>query len=136
VQCVSEFLNKDKHLYSVCVQESEQGESGHDEPEVDIVLVKDERNNCFHIALARKNTNIENAKAICFQAVLYYTNEEDPSLYFAVYDTCTQMVHFCLCDPFQQTFEDTSCYSIQTAAEVIAKWLRVYTDSNAAVLCQ
>jgi hypothetical protein len=135
VQCVSELLGKDGQPYSVRVEESERDELEQDEPEVVIMLVQNERNTCFHIAVARTNTNIDDAKAVCSQAVLYRTKEDDPSLYFAVYDSCTQTVYFCLCDPFKQTFEDISQYSMQNEAGVIAERLKAYTDSNARVLC-
>jgi hypothetical protein len=130
VQCVSELSDEDKQHFTVRIEESEQ-----DEPEVVIMLVQNERRACFHMAVTRTNTEIEDAKAVCSQAVLYRTKEDDPSLYFAVYDSRTQMAHFCLCDPFEQTFEDISHYSMQSEAELIAERLKTHIKSNATVLC-
>lgn len=81
------------------------------------------------------NTDLENAKAVCSQAILYRTKEDDVSLYFAVYDSRTHMVYFCLCDPSQQTFEDVSHYTMQSEVAQIAKWLKTYIQSNSEVLC-
>jgi hypothetical protein len=130
VQCISELLDIDKQRYSVCVEQAEQ-----DEPEIVITLVQNEHNICFHMAVTQTNTEIEYAKAVCSQAVLCRTKEDDPSLYFAVYDSRTRMVYFCLCDPFEQTFEDVSHHSMQSEANLIAKRVQIYIDSNATVLC-
>jgi hypothetical protein len=129
LQCVSELSDEDKQHFTVCIEESEQ-----DEPEVVVMLVQNERSVCFHMAVTRTNTEIEDAKAVCSQAVLYRTKEDDPSLYFAVYDSRTQMVYFCLCDPFEQTFEDVSHYSVQIEADLIAERLKTHIESNATVL--
>jgi hypothetical protein len=115
-------------------EEAEQNESEQDKSEVFIVLIQKERNSCFHIAIAQSNADTDDAKAICSQAILYCTKADELSLDFAVYDSRTQMIYFCLCDPFQQTFEDVSHYSMQSAAEVVAERLKVYIDLNAVVL--
>jgi hypothetical protein len=88
------------------------------------------------MAVTRTNTEVEDAKAVCSQAVLYRTKEDDPSLYSAVYDSRIRMVCFCLCDPFEQTFEYVSHYSMQSEAGLIAERLKTHIESNATVLCR
>jgi hypothetical protein len=75
-------------------------------PDVLFVLIKHGCNICFHIVVPWGNDKIENAKAICSQAVLYRTTQDDADLYFAVFDIRVQMVHFCLCSPAQQELRD------------------------------
>jgi hypothetical protein len=87
------------------------------------------------MAATGTNADIESAKTVCSQAILYRTKENDASLYFAVCDNRTQTVYFCPCDPSQQTFEDVSHYSMHRQAEQIVKWLKTYIQLNSEVLC-
>jgi malonyl CoA-acyl carrier protein transacylase len=98
------------------------------------MVIINESNSCFHMAITGTNTDIENAKAVCSQAVLYRSTEDDPDLYCSVYDNRTQKVFFCLCDPAKQEFEDASCYSMQGEADKVIEWLKTYIVSNAEVL--
>lgn len=105
------------------------------------MVVVNERNSCFHTAIAgttgsKHNTDIENAKAVCAQAVLYRSAEDDTNLYYSVYDSGTQEVFFCLCDPAKQEFEDVSCHSMQEEADKVSEWLKTYIVLNAEVLRQ
>jgi len=59
----------------------------------------------FHIAIT---STIENAKAVCSQAVMYRSTDNNPLLYFAVYHRHTPMLYFCQLDPEQQTCEDVA----------------------------
>jgi hypothetical protein len=104
-----------------------------DDPEVDIVLIKNGRKSCFHVAVLWSN-DLENAKVVCAQEVLYRTKEDDPDVYFAVYDVCEQMVSFCLCRPSSQEIKDTSQHSVRNEHEKVAERLRTYVASNAEVL--
>ncbi|KAH8710283.1 hypothetical protein GQ44DRAFT_434805 [Phaeosphaeriaceae sp. PMI808] len=115
--------------YTTCIEESDQND-----PEVLVIVVKNDHKICFHIAVTCSNTDIENAKAVCSQAVLYRTMENDPEVYFSVYDSRNQVVFFCLCDPSKQEFEDVSYYSVQVEAGKIAEWLKTYIVSNMEVL--
>jgi hypothetical protein len=116
-------------VYTVDIDDSEV-----DDPDVVIMLIKNGCNSCFHIAVPWNNSDIENAKAVCSQAILYRTKEDDPDLYFAIYDIRAQMVSFCLCSPSQEAFEDVSQYFIQREGERVAERLKVYIVSNAEVL--
>lgn len=98
------------------------------------MVVKNERKSCFHMAITYANTDLENAKAVCSQAILYSSTEDDPKLYYAIHDSHAQMVYFCLCDPSQQVFGDVSHYSMQGEADKVAEWLKTYIISNAEVL--
>lgn len=104
-----------------------------DGPEVDIVLIKNGRKSCFHVAVLWRN-DIENAKVVCAQEVLYRTKADDPDVYFAVYDVREQMVSFCLCSPSSQGIKDTSQHSMRREHEKVAERLRAYVTSNAEVL--
>jgi hypothetical protein len=77
------------------------------------MITENKSNSCFHIAIMGTNTEIENAKAVCSRAILYWSTEDDPDLYYSVYDSRTQIVFFCLCSPCKRGFEDVSCYSMQ-----------------------
>jgi hypothetical protein len=116
-------------IYTVDIMDSEV-----DDPDVVIMLIKNGCNSCFHIAVPWSNSDIENAKAVCSQAILYRTKEDDPDLYFAIYDIRAQMVSFCLRSPSQEAFEDVSQYFIQRKGERVAERLKVYIVSNAEVL--
>jgi hypothetical protein len=86
------------------------------------------------MAITGTNTNTENAKEVCAHAVLYRSAEDDPDLYYSVYDSRTQKVFFCLCDPAKKRFEDVSCYSMQGEADKVSERLKTYMVSNAEVL--
>jgi hypothetical protein len=129
MRCISELSEDDKQRYTVCVEGSEQ-----QIPEVVIMLIQKGRSSCFHMAATWTNPDIEHAKAVCSQAILERTDDGDASLYFAVHDSYTDRVHFCLCDPSQQTFEDVSQYSIRNEPKSIVTWLKTYVQSNAEVL--
>jgi hypothetical protein len=98
------------------------------------MVVENESDTCFHMAITGINADIDNAKAVCSQAVLYRSSEDDPDLYSSVYDSLTQMVFFCLCSPSKQEVEDMACYSMHREASKVAKWLKTYIVSNAEVL--
>ncbi|KAF2993359.1 hypothetical protein E8E13_001708 [Curvularia kusanoi] len=121
--------NKSKEIYTVIVEKGAL-----DDPEVFLVLIKNERKSCLHIAATGTNTDIENAKAVCAQAIFSRTREHDPALYFAVYDDHAQNVYFFLFFPSPQEFEDVSQYSMRKDAAQVAEWLKTYTVSNAEVL--
>jgi hypothetical protein len=129
VRCVLELSSESEGCYNTYLEESE-----HEDAEIIIIVIGNERNSCFHMAITSSNTNIENAKAVCCQAVLYRSTEDDCNLYYAVHDSHTQRVFFCLCNPLHQEFEDVSCYSMQGETDKIVYWLKTYTTSNAEVL--
>tara|TARA_R110002003_G_scaffold3361_1_gene25206 strand:- start:7 stop:393 length:387 start_codon:yes stop_codon:yes gene_type:complete len=114
-RCVLELSRENEQRYTTYTEEPEQGNL-----EVIVMIIENESNSCFHIAITGTNTDIENAKAVCCQAILYRTTEDDPDLYYSVYDSRTQMVSFCLCSPSKQGFEDVSCYSMQREACEVA----------------
>jgi hypothetical protein len=105
-----------------------------DNPDVLIVLIKHGHRTCFHIAVLYGNDDIDNTKAVCCQAVLHRTTQGDADVYFAVFDIGLQMVHFCLCSPSQQEFEDVSRHAMEQEAERIVERLKTYITSNADVL--
>jgi hypothetical protein len=94
------------------------------------MVVENESHSCFHIAITGTNTDIENAKAVCSQAILDRSSEDDPDLYCSVYDTLTQTVFHCLCSPSTQEFEDVSCNSMQGEADQVAEWLKAFIVMN------
>jgi hypothetical protein len=128
-RCVLELSVESKHRYTTYTEESEQ-----DNPEVIVMVIVDERKCCFHMAITSTNTDIENAREVCAQAVLYKSAEDDPDLYYSVYDSRTQKVFFCLCAPAKQEFEDVSCYSMQGEADKVSEWLKTYIVSNTEAL--
>jgi hypothetical protein len=97
------LVNVNQQTYSICMEESELAA-----PEVVVMLIRDGRTICFHIAITYTNTDLESAKAVCSQAVLYSSTENDACLFFAVYDCTTQMGCFCLLDPKEQIYEDVA----------------------------
>jgi hypothetical protein len=99
-----------------------------------IVLINHEHNTCFHIALTCGNNDIKDAKAICCQAVLYRTTQDDADVYFAVFDIFLQTAHFCLCNPSQQEFEDISRHAMEQEAERVVERMKTYIVSNANIL--
>jgi malonyl CoA-acyl carrier protein transacylase len=128
-QCILELSHETGQRYITLIEEPEQ-----DDPEVIVMVVENESNTCFHMAITGINTDIDNAKAVCSQAVLYRSSEDDPDLYYSVYDSPTQMVFFCLCSPSKQEFGDMACYSMHREASKVAQWLKTYIVSNAEVL--
>ncbi|KAF2691561.1 hypothetical protein K458DRAFT_425499 [Lentithecium fluviatile CBS 122367] len=129
VRYVLELVNTDGQTYTIQVEELEQ-----DVPEVVIMSICDTRAFCFHVAITWSIPDIENAKAVCSQAVLYRSTDNDPLLYFAVYDRHTQTLYFCLLDPAQQTYEDMIHYSTQHQDGEAATRLQTYVASNAEAL--
>ncbi|KAH7061855.1 hypothetical protein BKA63DRAFT_198289 [Paraphoma chrysanthemicola] len=109
-------------------------ESEQDDAEVIVVVIKNERNACFHIAITDTNADIENAKAVCSQAILYRSTEDDPDLYYSVYNAFTHMVFFCLCSPSLHEFADVSHYSMHGEADKVSEWFKTYIVANAEVL--
>lgn len=128
-QCVLELSHETGRHYNMYMETPEQ-----DDPEVTVIVVENESKSCFHVAITCTNTDIENAKAICSQAVLHRSTGDDPDLYHAVYDSLTQLVFFCLCSPSKEDHEDVSYYSMHSEASKIARWLKTYIVSNAEVL--
>lgn len=128
VQCIAEITNESKKSYTCGVEKGVL-----DSPEVFLVLVKTGRKSCFHLAVTGTNRDIENAKMVCAQAVLCRTEEHDPAVYFAVYDTRAYVVYFCRFIPSQQELEDISSYSMRKEANQVAQWLKTYIVSNTSV---
>ena len=120
--------------YSVEVDDSEADNPEIDGPEVVIMLIKNERKSCFHIAVPWSNIDIEHAIEVCAQQVLYRTKRNDPDVYFAVYDFRTQTLYFCLFNPSSQRIEDVFQRSMVTKQEQVARRLKDYIASNAKVL--
>lgn len=129
MRCISELSDDNRQRYTICVEGSEQKD-----PDVVIMLIQKGHSSCFHMAATWTNPDIEHAKAVCAQAILDRTNDRDANLYFAVHDSYTERLHFCLCDPLEQTFEDVSQHSIRNELKSIVSWLKTYVQSNAEVL--
>jgi hypothetical protein len=127
-QCISEISDESKKKYTCGVERGVL-----DSPEVFLVLVKTGRKSCFHLAVTGTNADIENAKMVCAQAVLCRTEEHDPAVYFAVYDTRAYVVYFCRFIPSQQELEDVSSYSMRKEANQVGQWLKTYIVVNASV---
>jgi malonyl CoA-acyl carrier protein transacylase len=127
--CALELSQGTGQCYTTYTEESEQ-----DDPEVIIMVVENESNSCFHIAITGTNTDIENAKAVCSQAILDRSSEDDSDLFYSVYDSLTRTVFYCLCSPSMQEFEDVSCNSMQGEADQVAEWLKAYIVVNAESL--
>jgi hypothetical protein len=128
-QCVLELSHETEQCYTTYIEEPEQNNS-----EVIVMVVKNESNSCFYMAITGTNTDIENTKVVCSQAILYRSTEDDPDLYFSVYDRLTQIVSICLCSPSMQEFKDVTYYSMHREANKIAQGLKTYIVSNAEVL--
>jgi hypothetical protein len=128
-QYVLRLANTDRQTYNICIEKSEQ-----EAPEVVIMSICDERALYFHIAITCANTDIENAKTICSQAAIYYSTDDDPLLYFAVYDRYTQVLYFGLLDPEQKTYEDVVEFQMPWEENHVAARLQAYLASNAEVL--
>ena len=128
-QYVLGVVNIDTQTYTICVEKPEQ-----DVPEVVLMSISDGRAHCFHIAMTGSNTDIENAKAVCAQEILYRSTDSDPLLFFAAYDRCSRMVYFGLLDPRQQTCEDIAQFHMPCQGTQIAKRLQACVASNAEAL--
>ncbi|KAJ5063702.1 hypothetical protein J3E74DRAFT_287990 [Bipolaris maydis] len=128
-QCVLELSHETDQNYTAYIEEPEQEDS-----EVIIIVIKNESMYCFQVAIAGTNTDVENAKAVCSQAILYRSTRDDPDLYHAVYDSLTHMVSFCRCSPSKEDIEGVSCYSMHREASKVTQWLKTYIVSNAEVL--
>jgi hypothetical protein len=107
-------------------------EPGSSDEEVSLFAIHDERKLCFFIAIS--HTHVEEASAICAQAVLHRSTPNDGLLYYAVYDVLTQMVYFCLCDPQEETYEDVDKHCLQSPASRVEDWLRSCVLLNAQAL--
>lgn len=128
-RCILDLTSGDGQAYTI----HWDGADGEDPDDV-IVLIKYGHRTCFHIAATCGNNDIEDAKAVCCQAVLYRTTQGDADVYFAVLDIGSQVVHFCLCSPSQQEFEDVSQHAVEQEAERIVERMKTYIVSNADVL--
>ncbi|KAH7061832.1 hypothetical protein BKA63DRAFT_497678 [Paraphoma chrysanthemicola] len=129
VECVLKLSRGTEECYTTHIKESEQ-----DDPEVIVIVVENESKSCFHLAITGTNTDIENAKAVCSQAILERSSKDDPDLYYAVYDSHTQIVFYCLCSPSTQEFDDVSYHSMQGEADQVAEWLKAFIVVNAEAL--
>ena len=85
------------------------------------MVIQNARHSCFHIATTWTNTDLENAKAVCSQTILYRSSEGDASLYFAVCDSRTQIVLFCLYNTLVETIKDVPSYFMQSEAGQIVE---------------
>jgi hypothetical protein len=129
MQCISELPDDERQRYTLGIERAEQRD-----PEVIITLILKDGSSCFHMAMTWTDPDIEYAKAVCAQAVLDRTDDDDACLYFAVYDSLKDTVYFCLCDPSKKTLEDVSRYSIRSHQREILNCLKEYVPSNAEVL--
>jgi hypothetical protein len=126
---VLEVSSETEQPHTIHLEKPEQNDPG------DILMVVDnESTSWFHVAIMGTNTHSENAKEVCAQAILYKNKEDDPDLFYSVYDSLTQTVLFCLCSSSRQDFEDISCYSMHREADKIVKLLKAYIVSNTEVL--
>jgi hypothetical protein len=114
-QCILKLSHKTGQRYTTLIKEPEQ-----DNPEVIIMVVKNESNSYFHMAITGINASINNAKAVCSQAVLYRSLEDNPDLYYSIYDSLTQIVFFCLCSPSKQEFGDMAYYLMHREVSKVA----------------
>ncbi|KAL5400403.1 hypothetical protein PMIN03_012407 [Paraphaeosphaeria minitans] len=123
------LLNRNDQGYTMQVEGQEQ-----DVSEVIILCIIRDRNICFYIAITCTNTDIENAKAVCSQAVVYRSTYNDPNLYLAVYDTATQMVWFCLLNSAQLEYEDVAYKSMERQASEATEMFQAFLASSSQVL--
>jgi hypothetical protein len=122
-----EYLNRDELKYIICKEVTEQ-----DGLSTAVVTISDLHKICFHTAWT--NGNVEDAKVICAQAVLYRSTPRSPLLYYAVFDSRTQTGHLCLLDPKEQEYTDVATYSSGYQKEQMLAVLEMYVTSNAQVL--
>jgi hypothetical protein len=103
--------------------------SEHNTSDLTMMAIHNERNVCFLVAIT--HTEVEDARVICAQAVLYNsTNNDDCNLYYAVCEVPAQIVHSCLCDPREEVYKSVSQYSMQSHADQAATCLRTYVFSR------
>jgi hypothetical protein len=129
VKCISEISIESEKSFTSGIEKGVL-----EDPEVLLVLIKNGRRSCFHLAVTGTNTDIENARMVCAQAILSRTRQHDPALYFAVYDTWAHVVHFCLFIPSREELEDVACYSMHKEADQVGQYLKKYIVWNAGVL--
>jgi spore germination protein YaaH len=122
-----EHLNRDELEYTICEENTTQAGL-----ETAIVAISNQRNICFHTAWT--NGDVEDAKDICAQAVLYRSTPRCPHLYYAVYNSRTRTFYFCLLDPNEQEHTDVATYSLEHQEERMLAALETYVTSNAQVL--
>jgi spore germination protein YaaH len=120
-------LNRLKLEYTICEENTAQ-----DGLETAVVAISNQRSICFHTAWT--NGDVEDAKGICAQAVLYRSTPQCPHLYYAVYNSCTRMFYFCLLDPKEQEYTDIATYSLEHQETRMLAALETYVTSNAQVL--
>lgn len=89
---------------------------------------------CFHIAITGTNKDLENAKVVCSQALIYWTSDKNPPLHFAVYDRHTQKLYFCLLDPKDLTLEDVEQFEMPSQETQVAAKLQAHVASNVKAL--
>ncbi|KAF2786383.1 hypothetical protein K505DRAFT_380314 [Melanomma pulvis-pyrius CBS 109.77] len=130
VQSILGFLRSllDDQTYTISVEPEDEV------PEVVVVSIKKGTTICFHIAATYTNPDIENAKEVCSQAVLYRSTENDPLLHFAVYDRHTQTCCFCMLDPKELHFDHVAEFQLLGQATRVAATLKDLVASNAQVL--
>jgi hypothetical protein len=126
-QHIQGVLDNMQGHYIVVVETSES-----DGEAASLLAIHNERKLCFLMLFS--HMDIEDAKAVCAQAVLYNSTPDDCLLYYAVYDFPTRMAHFCLCDPRGETFEDVAKHSMRSHAGQVATLLRIHISSNVRVL--
>ncbi|KAH5621697.1 hypothetical protein HBI51_249160 [Parastagonospora nodorum] len=126
-QYVQETLHSMQDQYAVAVEVPEQ-----DAEEDSLIAIHNEHNLCFLIAVT--HGDIDDAAAICAQAVLQNSTHNDCTLYYAVFEAPTQIVHFCLCDPHEETYELVFRQSMHSRARQVATFLETYVASNAQAL--
>jgi hypothetical protein len=107
-------------------------EPGSSDDEVSLFAIHHERKLCLFIAISY--SDVEEASAVCAQAVLHRSTPNDGLLYYAVYDVLTQMVYLCLCDPQEETYEDVDEHCLQSSPSRVEDWLRSYVLLNAQAL--
>jgi hypothetical protein len=129
MQEILEMLRNPPNHYIIEVEEPDSSSE-----KISLVAIHDERKLCFFLAISY--TDVEEASAVCAQAVLYCTTPNDGLLYYAVYDVLTQMVYICLCDPREETYEYVARHCMQCPASRVEAWFRWYISSNAQVLRQ
>jgi hypothetical protein len=126
-QHLGEILDSTQDRYAIAA-----GDSQRNDEDVTLMTIHSEHNTCFLLAVA--HIDVEDAMAVCAQAVLYNSTCNDSPLYYAVYEVPMQVVHFCLCDPHEETYELVSKHSMRSHASQIATYLSTYVFSNARVL--
>jgi hypothetical protein len=129
MQEILEILRNPPNHYAIMVEEPDSSDE-----KVSLVAIHDEHKLCFFIAISY--TDVEEASAVCAQAVLYRNTPNDSLLYSAVYDVLTQMIYFYRCDPRERTYEYVAEHCMQSPASRVDIWFRLYVSSNAQVLWQ